>query len=166
MEGEQPLFRAMTKEDIPAVTLIERTCFRMPWTERMLRSELKNGAAHYYVLDDGGELIGYLGMWLLFDEAHITNVAVMPDHRRKGYGRLQMLKGMEAAMALGAAQMTLEVREGNIGAQALYAGLGFQTVGRRKRYYSDTGEDALILWNMDIKKTLYEEETGGNTDPA
>ncbi|MDL2217121.1 ribosomal protein S18-alanine N-acetyltransferase [Christensenellaceae bacterium OttesenSCG-928-M15] len=148
------VFRAMNKADVPGVARIEKTCFRSPWTERMLKNELKNSAAHYYVLELAGELVGYLGMWIIFDEAHITNVAVMPDHRRKGYGKLQMVNGMKEALALGATQMTLEVRESNDGAQTLYYGLDFQLAGRRKKYYTDTGEDAFILWNEDIEATV------------
>lgn len=151
---QEAIFRPMTPADLPVVAQMERVCFRSPWTESMLRSELKNRLAHYHVLDIGGELIAYAGMWVMFDEAHITNVAVMPAYRRHGYGRRIMLESMRAAVALQATQMTLEVRESNLGAQALYEGLGFIYSGRRKRYYSDTHEDALILWNTDIVKTI------------
>jgi len=152
----EPVFRPMVAADIPAVAQIEQVCFRSPWTEKMLKSELKNRLAHYHVLELENKVIGYAGMWILFDEAHITNVAVLPEHRRKGYGRKLMLLSMEAASLLGANKMTLEVRESNSGAQAMYDGVGFTMAGRRKRYYSDTGEDAFILWNEDIKKTLSE----------
>ncbi len=93
-------------------------------------------------------------MWVLFDEAHITNVAVDPAFRRRGLGRRLMLCMMRTARLFGAAMMTLEVRETNLGAQALYAGLGFLREGRRKGYYTDTGEDAFLLWNHDIALTL------------
>ena len=152
----EPVFRPMVAADIPAVARIEQVCFRSPWTEKMLKSELKNRLAHYHVLELENKVIGYAGMWILFDEAHITNVAVLPEHRRKGYGRKLMLLSMEAASRFDANKMTLEVRESNSGAQAMYDGVGFTMAGRRKRYYSDTGEDAFILWNEDIKKTLSE----------
>ena len=151
---QEAIVRPMTKADLPVVAEMERVCFRSPWTEGMLRSELKNRLAHYHVLDLDGELVAYAGMWILFEEAHITNVAVMPQHRRKGYGRRIMLESMRAAVERNATQMTLEVRESNYGAQELYAGLGFVYAGRRKKYYSDTNEDALILWNTDIVKTI------------
>lgn len=151
---EEALFRPMTKADLPAVAELEIQCFRSPWTLNMLRGELKNRLAHYHVLELDGKIIAYAGMWVLFEEAHITNVAVSPDHRRKGYGRRIMLESMRVAVKLHATQMTLEVRESNFGAQALYEGLGFQMAGRRKKYYSDTGEDAFILWNNDIVKTI------------
>lgn len=144
----------MTREDLPAVLEMERACFRSPWTENMLRGELKNRLAHYHVLELDGKLVGYAGMWVLFDEAHITNVCTLPDYRRRGYGRFLMLQSMRAAVGLHATKMTLEVRESNLGAQALYSGLGFAYAGRRKKYYDDTGEDALILWNTDIRVTL------------
>ena len=150
----EALFRPMTRADLPAVLEMERVCFRSPWTENMLRGELKNKLAHYHVLELDGALVGYAGMWILFDEAHITNVCTLPDYRRRGYGRFLMLESMRVAVGLHATKMTLEVRETNFGAQALYKGLGFEMAGRRKRYYDDTGEDALILWNMDIRLTL------------
>ncbi len=151
---EEALFRPMTKADLPAVAELEIQCFRSPWTLNMLKGELKNRLAHYHVLELDGKIIAYAGMWVLFEEAHITNVAVSPDHRRNGYGRRIMLESMRAAVTFHATQMTLEVRETNFGAQALYEGLGFQMAGRRKKYYSDTGEDAFILWNKDIVKTI------------
>ena len=147
--------RPMTKADVRAVAMIEKACFRTPWTERMLLSDLKNDVSQYFVAeDDAKEMLAYLGMWILFDEAHITNVAVMPKFRRQGIAKKIMLHGMQNAISLGATQMTLEVRETNAGAQALYFGMDFVSAGRRKKYYTDTGEDALILWNMDIQKTL------------
>ncbi len=151
---EEALFRPMTKADLPAVAELEILCFRSPWTLNMLKGELKNRLAHYHVLELDGKIVAYAGMWVLFDEAHITNVAVSPDHRRKGYGRRIMLESMQAAVRHHATQMTLEVRETNFSAQALYEGLGFSMAGRRKKYYSDTNEDAFILWNKDIVKTI------------
>lgn len=153
-EAVQVVFRPMMRVDVPKVAKIERACFRSPWTERMLRSELKNELAHYHVLEENGVMAGYLGMWVLDDEAHITNVAVLPEFRGRGYGRLQMLRGMEAALALDANRMTLEVRQSNFVAQNLYFSLGFEAAGRRKKYYQDSGEDALILWNNDIAHTV------------
>ena len=98
--------------------------------------------------------MAYAGMWVVFEEAHITNVAVSPEHRRKGFGRRIMLESMREAVKLHATKMTLEVRETNFSAQALYESLDFQNAGRRKKYYSDTGEDAFILWNTNLVKTI------------
>lgn len=148
------IFRPMATEDIPEIAEMEKICFRSPWTERMLREELRNRVAHYHVIEGEQGLIAYAGMWVLYEEAHITNVAVLPAYRRHGYGEAIMLLSMEAAIMLQASEMTLEVRESNAAAQALYEKLGFETTGKRKRYYSDTGEDALILWNRDMRQTV------------
>jgi len=152
----EPVIRPMTRSDVPRVYEIECACFRSPWSRDALMGELKNDAAHYRVLDIGGEIIGYAGMWVLFDEAHIMNVAVLAEHRKKGYGELLMRTMMRDACSLGATCMTLEVRETNFAAQRLYARLGFEQAGFRARYYTDTGEGALLLWNRDIQKTISE----------
>lgn len=154
----------MTKADVPTVAYLEQVCFPSPWTENMLKREMKNRLAHYHVMEQEGKIVAYAGMWILFDEAHITNVAVLPQCRRKGIGRQMMLLSMGVARKLGAQRMTLEVRESNLSAQALYGQLDFENAGRRKGYYSDTGEDAFILWNEDIGATLAKNhETMENT---
>ncbi len=148
--------RAMAADDIPIVAQMEKVCFSTPWSERMLREELKNRLAHYIVLEAAQGLIAYAGMWVVFNEAHITNIAVMPQYRRHGLGRSIMLECMRKAIALGATEMTLEVRESNLAARNLYSNLGFSRAGKRRHYYEDTGEDALILWNRDICATIEE----------
>lgn len=145
-------FRPMQRADVARVAELERLCFRSPWSEKALAGELKNHLACYRVGLVGGSIEAYAGMWVVFDEAHITNVAVAPEHRRQGYGRALMAEMFRAALLRGASSMTLEVRESNLGAQALYLGLGFEKAGRRRRYYSDTGEDAFIMWNRDVGK--------------
>ena len=147
-------FRPMQKGDVRRVAELERLCFRSPWSEKALAGELKNRFARYKVGISGNRIEAYAGMWLLYDEAHITNVAVSPEHRRQGFGRALMIEMMRTALFDGAFQMTLEVRESNLAAQALYKALHFEMAGRRKRYYADTGEDALIMWNRDISTTL------------
>ena len=153
-QSEHVLFRPMQKGDVERVAELERICFRTPWSRAALAGELKNDVAHYLVGECDGRVIAYAGRWVLFEEAHITNVAVDPAFRRRGLGRRLMLCMMRTARLFGAAMMTLEVRETNLGAQALYAGLGFLREGRRKGYYTDTGEDAFLLWNHDIALTL------------
>ncbi len=147
-------FRSMQKDDIARVAELERMCFRSPWSENALRGELKNRLAHYRLAVQNGVVIGYAGMWVLFDEAHITNVAIAPEQRGNGFGRLLMLEMMKTALECHAVRMTLEVRESNAVAQTLYYSMGFEQAGRRRRYYSDTGEDALILWNNDLRTTI------------
>ena len=151
--------RHMEKRDVAAVHDIECICFRSPWSKMALMGELRNDVAHYHVLEADGVIVGYAGMWVLFDESHVTNVAVLPKYRNRGYATRLMLSMMESARTLGATTM-LEVREHNLTAQRMYAKLDFSQNGYRPRYYDDTGEGALLLWNTDIKKTL--EQWGGN----
>jgi ribosomal-protein-alanine acetyltransferase len=146
--------RAMTKADVKAVYEIEVLSFRTPWSLRSLMGELKNRVAHYTVLERDGELIGYCGMWVMFEEAHITNIAIHPAFRGHGYGKQLLHAAMRAAASFGAEMMTLEVRETNTVAQRMYDEMDFLQQGRRKKYYSDTGEDALLLWNRNISDTI------------
>ena len=154
----QERFRPMARQDVTRVHEIECTCFRSPWSKLALLGELRNDVAHYLVMEVDGVICGYGGMWVLFEEAHITNVAIMPEYRREGRGRRLMLAMMRLAIACGAEKMTLEVREGNLIAQRLYAALGFEQNGFRPGYYSDTGEGAKLLWNNDIKETIDREK--------
>lgn len=146
--------RAMTKADVKSVYAIEVLSFRTPWSLRSLMSELKNSVAHYTVLEKDGEIIGYCGMWVLFEEAHITNIAIHPEHRGNGFGKQLLHGAMRVAASFGAEMMTLEVRETNTVAQRMYDEMDFSQQGRRKRYYTDTGEDALLLWNRNIQQTI------------
>ena len=146
--------RPMTRRDIARVYEIEVQSFRSPWSKLSLLGELHNNVAHYYVAEEEGRVIGYGGMWLLFDEAHITNIAIAPEARGQHLGRYLLYGMMEAAQARGAQRMTLEVRETNWVAQHLYFSCDFEKQGFRKRYYEDTGEGAYLLWNEDLKATL------------
>ena len=152
------VIRPMERADVSRVHEIECACFRSPWSKLALAGELRNDVAHYLVMELGGELIGYGGMWVLFEEAHVTNVAVLPDYRGQGRGRRLMLAMMRHAYKRGAEKMTLEVRESNTVAQKLYAGLNFEQNGFRPGYYSDTGEGALLLWNNNILETINKEK--------
>ena len=105
-----------------------------------------NALARYFTVRDGDRAVAYGGMWLIFNEAHITNLAVHPEYRGKGIGRL-LLKGMiDYGLSNGIQSFTLEVRESNKAAIGLYSKLGFKKAGSRKGYYSDTKEDAVIMW--------------------
>ena len=148
------VIRPMERADVSRVHEIECACFRSPWSKLALAGELRNDVAHYLVMEADGVICGYGGMWLLFEEAHVTNVAIMPDYRGQGRGKRLMLAMMRHAVKRGAEKMTLEVRESNMVAQKLYAGLGFEQNGFRPGYYSDTGEGAQLLWNNDIQQTL------------
>ncbi len=148
------LVRPMTKRDVSRVHEIEVQSFRTPWSKLSLLGELHNDLAHYYVAEEAGRVIGYGGMWLLFDEAHVTNVAVAPEKRGEHLGRYLLYGMMKAAHERGADRMTLEVRETNTVAQNLYYSFDFEKQGYRRRYYDDTGEGALLLWNEDLSATL------------
>ena len=154
MTMAEEIIRPMERKDVNRVHEIECTCFRSPWSKLALAGELRNEVAHYLVMEADGVICGYGGMWLLFEAAHVTNVAIMPEYRGQGRGKRLMLAMMRHAIKRGAEKMTLEVREGNLVAQRLYAKLGFEQNGFRKGYYSDTGEGALILWNEDIQQTI------------
>ena len=139
--------RLMTVEDIPAVLEIDRLSFPTPATERLFLNELTdNKLAHYQVLVRGSDtLTGYAGFWLIADEIHISTIAVHPDERCRGRGEWLLLNLLLEACALEPILVTLEVRRGNHTAQALYRKYQFQEVGLRRRYYHDTGEDALLM---------------------
>ncbi len=143
--------RAMRMADIPAVHEIERASFNEPWPEQAFRQELAgNRLARYLVAEDDGVPIGFAGVWLMVDDAHITTFGVHPDQRRRGVALRLLLAVADLAVALGAARMTLEVRPSNAPARRLYERFGFVEVGRRPRYYTDDGEDALIMTTPEL----------------
>ena len=136
----------MGLEDVPDVHRIEAQSFPMPWPDYAFRQELQtNRLAHYLVVRSGNETVAYGGLWMLVDEAHITTFAVLPEWRRRGIGGRLMVALMDLALRQKARVMTLEVRLSNRPARALYGSFGFKPVGVRPRYYSDNGEDALIM---------------------
>ena len=138
--------RPMTLDDIPAVLAIEALVLPTPFSAEGYRRELEqNSNAHYAVLTADTHIIGYVGYWLIGDEAHISIIAIHPDQQRRRLGELLLLHSLSTICAANTILTTLEVRENNLPAQNLYAKYRFQQVGRRKRYYRDTGEDALIM---------------------
>ena len=149
------VIRPITPADIDAVWDIEKMCFSVPWSRQSFVLEVeKNRCARYVVAEHSGAVVGYGGMWLVVDEAHITNIAVHLLFRRKGIGRAILKALMMEAHGMGIEKMTLEVRASNVEAQRLYKKLGFVEVGVRKGYYSDNAEDAIIMWNFSISRTL------------
>ena len=140
----------MTLADLPAVLEIDRLSFALPWPERSYRFELsENPAAHLMVAESAGEnhraIVGYVGYWLIVDEAHISTIAVDPGLRGQGIGELLLSHALDGARNLGAEMATLEVRASNEAAINLYRKFGFQVVGRRAAYYRDNEEDALLM---------------------
>ncbi|NIK78652.1 ribosomal-protein-alanine N-acetyltransferase [Paenibacillus castaneae] len=147
IDVDEIIYRAMTMADIPAIVSIEQEAFTSPWTAEAFTNELMNNMfARYMVMDLGGEIIGYGGMWVIIDEAHVTNIAVRADFRGQGLGNCLLSELQRTAVFFGAAKMTLEVRPSNEIAQQLYRKFGFKPSGVRPRYYSDNNEDALIMW--------------------
>ena len=141
----------MRPEDVPAVHEIERLSFRTPWPAYAFEQELRgNRLARYVVARAGEQVVGFAGVWLMVDDAHVTTFAVHPDWRRQAIGRQLLLNLAELSVAIGAGRMTLEVRVSNTVAQALYRSFGFEIVGRRPRYYTDDGEDALIMTTPEL----------------
>ena len=140
------MVRRMNMLDIDGVLAVEQQSFTTPWSREGFVNEMKNELSYYLVMVEAGKIIGYAGMWLIVDEAHVTNVAVLPTYRGKRLGEKLMSALLEHAKNRGAVRMTLEVRASNTVAQGLYSKFGFTSQGRRRNYYTDTKEDALIMW--------------------
>ncbi len=136
----------MRRDDVDRIVAIERTSFSMPWSRGAFVYELEqNRAARCWVCRDDGQVVGYLCLWEIGDEIHITNLAVDPAHRRRGVARYLLTEILGDARRRSIRTVFLEVRPTNTGALSLYQSLGFQVIGRRKGYYYDTGEDALVM---------------------
>jgi [ribosomal protein S18]-alanine N-acetyltransferase len=139
--------RRMNTKDIKEVLEIEHSCFETPWTRSAFEMEIKqNKLAVYFVAVIEEKVVGYGGMWLIMDEAHITNIAVHPKYRGQKIGTKIMETIIQEAKNRRLLRMTLEVRNSNTVAQNLYRQLGFLPCGIRPGYYQDNGEDALIMW--------------------
>lgn len=138
--------RPMQVSDITQVMMIERETFPTPWPAHAYQYELtRNDLAHCYALEVKDQLIGYACLWLIVDEIHISTLAVAQAWRGRGLGELLLLVLLKEGMALNGQSATLEVRVSNQVAQTMYAKFGFVVAGRRKRYYPDNHEDALIM---------------------
>lgn len=144
--SDEVFIRDMRESDLDALVAIEQASFSVPWTRNMLEEELDNSRARYRVLECQGAVVGYIGMWHILDEGHITNVAVLPEFRRRGFASRLMQDLIDYAKDSGIRSLTLEVRVGNLPAIRLYESFGFKVEGRRKHYYADNNEDALIMW--------------------
>jgi len=138
--------RRMTLEDLPAVISLDKLSFSLPWPERSFRFELtENSASRCWVAEMDGKIVGMIVAWLLVDEAHIATIATHPDHRGQGIARNLLMYALRYMSKEGAVTSFLEVRESNIPAQEMYRKFGYEEVGRRKRYYKDTNEDAILM---------------------
>ncbi len=134
------------------LTAIDKVSSSLPWSKNLFSKDFNNPAAHYLVAVESGKVLGFAGFWLLQDEMNVVNIAVLPEERRKGLGE-KLLKGiLDLGVSLGADFATLEVRAGNIPAQALYGKFGFHMIAMRKKYYADNGEDAVVMIKNQLKQ--------------
>lgn len=141
------VLRQADTSDVDGIYEIERESFATPWSRETIENELaKNTFAKYFVLEKEDEVIGYIGMWLIIDEAHVTNVAIKEKYRGMGYGTVLLEYALDVAEDYGMIGITLEVRTGNEVAIGLYEKYGFTVEGKRPNYYQDTNEDAYIMW--------------------
>ena len=144
-------FAEMQPRHVPQVAALEKICFADPWSEKSVASELENPLSYWLVAMDGEKLVGYVGSQTVQGETDMMNVAVCPDYRRQGIAEGLILALIAALKARESHCLTLEVRDSNDSARALYEKLGFSEIGRRKNYYRSPKEDALILrkeWSL------------------
>ena len=143
----------MTEADLPEVMELEREIFSWPWTEEFFLDELGRGFSHIFLARDAdGALVGFVCFWALLDEAHILNLAVRENYRRRGIGKKLVLEALKYAKRRGAKGASLEVREKNTAAIAFYGSLGFERAGLRKRYYDSPPDNAVIMRLYDIAR--------------
>jgi ribosomal-protein-alanine N-acetyltransferase len=131
--------------DLPAIEKIERVSFSTPWTESMYAAELIRTVTVFLAAEEAGVVVGYVCAWAVVDKGHILKIAVAPDRSRQGIGGLLMAELTKKFLSRGVDKMWLEVRQNNSAALSFYQGLGFSEVALHKKYYSDTGEDAIVM---------------------
>jgi [ribosomal protein S18]-alanine N-acetyltransferase len=140
------VIRPMSLQDVPEVHQIDVLSFSLPWPENSFRFEVAgNPASRSWVAEVDGRIAAMLVLWFIIDEAHIATIATHPDFRRQGIGEKIMIEALVAARNEGATRAFLEVRAGNLGAQALYKKYGFIQDGLRAKYYKDNNEDAILM---------------------
>lgn len=145
--------KRMTPEDVEQVMLIEEVSYpKHHWSKDAFYNELANKLAHYYCVIESktNTIIGYIGFWQIFEEAHITTLAIHPDYRNKQIAHILLITLFDDCYKEMIKYVTLEVRESNIAAIALYEKFGFTSIGQRKNYYQDNGENALIMFTENI----------------
>ena len=147
----------MRRRHLRGVMAIERQVYPRPWTPSLFIAEMSEPSnRNYIVARTGRDVVGYAGMICYGDEAHITTIAVDPEHQRRKIGTRLMFELIQSAIEMGARAVSLEVRVSNWGAQRMYTRFGFRPVGVRKGYYQETGEDALVMWADDVHTAEYE----------
>lgn len=136
----------MTKEDLDQVLEVSSLSLKESWDLNSFSNELSNPLAKYLIAKINDKVVGFVGVWTIIDEGHITNMAVHPEFREKGVGSILLASLIERSKDWGCPSLTLEVRSSNNAAKALYKKFGFLEEGVRKNYYRDNDEDALIMW--------------------
>lgn len=164
--------RRMRRSDIDQVHALEERIFPTPWTRKSYEFELeRNPASEQWIIEAWAEhkewvIVAYTVCWQLGDELHVANLAVAPKFRRRGLGYRLLHHVLARASERGMKSATLEVRSGNRAAQALYAGFGFVVVGRRKRYYTNNREDALLMQLVHLDSAVLNFEPAGYGEKA
>jgi ribosomal-protein-alanine N-acetyltransferase len=152
--------RKMTVEDIPTVVELDQKSFSLPWPERSFRFELTdNPASRCWVAEVDGRIVGMIVVWLIVDEAHVATLATHPDFRRQGIAKKLLSHALRYLIDEGAQSSFLEVRESNIAAQEMYRQFGYQESGRRRRYYKDNDEDAILmnLGSLKVERLIFDD---------
>ena len=177
---QQLVLELMREADISTVQEIEREIFATPWPRNAYYRELASrSSAHYVILRQEGNIekpptfkgseldpsiIGYGGMWRMYDEAHVTTIGVRRDLQHRGHGRVLFAGLVQAAYDMGAKWVTLEVRTSNENAMKMYDAFGFKVIGRRKGYYTDNGEDAIVMWSDSIHSPRFRKAYESNLE--
>lgn len=138
-------FRRLTAEDIPAVLEADREAYPDPWSAGMFQQEIQNQCSEFFLGFLEEELVVYGGFWLVIDEAHITKITVVAEHRQRGHGRELLDWLLRRAESMGANLARLEVRESNTAARSLYTAAGFEEIGIRRGYYAKKDEAAIVM---------------------
>jgi [ribosomal protein S18]-alanine N-acetyltransferase len=153
--------RKMAVEDVSAVVDLDQRSFSLPWPERSFRFELTdNPASRCWVADRDGKVVGMIVVWLIVDEAHVATIATHPEYRRQGIAKRLLAHALRQMIQDGARSSFLEVRESNIAAQEMYRKFGYEVAGRRRRYYRDNDEDAILmnLERLDAERLTLDKE--------
>ena len=146
----------MKRRHVRSIMRIEQQVYPRPWSSSLFMSELAlRSTRAYYVARIGRELVGYAGLMMTLDEAHVTTIAVDPKWHRSKIGTRLLLVLVREAIERGATAVTLEVRMSNAGAQDIYRRFGFGPVGVRKNYYQEVNEDALVMWANEVDQPDY-----------
>lgn len=158
------VIRKMTIDDIPAVVELDKISFSLPWPERSFRFELTdNPASRCWVAEVDGSIAGMIVVWLLVAEAHVATLATHPNFRRQGIAKRLLSHALQYLNSEGAQSSFLEVRASNIAAQEMYRKFGYKESGRRRHYYKDNDEDAILMHLDSLKVERFMSAIGLST---